>query len=278
VQARVWKEAAIAFGLVFHLMDVSRPRPPAKLDEPALESDQPRLEPLVPPLAEATPSPAATEPLPPTLLAASIHSIVADDSPAPASSFVVELPPATTEPGSEVSASQSVPSEPDAPAEREKPAAPQLTVTTRSQAHLRRKPKTAASEDWFAAHGKFIAAAFVVALIGTIYFARTSRQQTPAVSDTAKDTTVAKDSLSRTLIASGESSVPQTAPLINTVSATTESKAELHAPTTPASGLSADDNAALNFPAGVGRLHGSSATAPWNSPPGEIFAVEKRLP
>jgi hypothetical protein len=40
-----------------------------------------------------------------------------------------------------------------------------------------RKVRRAASEDWFASHGKFIAIAFVLALLGTIYFARTSRRQ-----------------------------------------------------------------------------------------------------
>jgi len=40
-----------------------------------------------------------------------------------------------------------------------------------------RKARRPASEDWFASHGKFIAIAFVLALLGTIYFARTSRRQ-----------------------------------------------------------------------------------------------------
>jgi hypothetical protein len=44
----------------------------------------------------------------------------------------------------------------------------------------RRQGKRAASEDWFASHGKFIAIAFVLALLGTIYFARTHRQQPAA--------------------------------------------------------------------------------------------------
>src|SRR5207237_59065 len=50
-------------------------------------------------------------------------------------------------------------------------------VTPRSQSPSRRKPQTPASEDWFASHGKFIAIAFVLALIGTVYFARTNRRK-----------------------------------------------------------------------------------------------------
>jgi hypothetical protein len=41
----------------------------------------------------------------------------------------------------------------------------------------RKKPKTSASEDWFASHGKYIAIAFVVALCGTVYFARSNREK-----------------------------------------------------------------------------------------------------
>jgi hypothetical protein len=40
-------------------------------------------------------------------------------------------------------------------------------------------------EDWFAAHGKFIAAGFVLALCGTVYFARTTRKQGPVASNPA---------------------------------------------------------------------------------------------
>jgi hypothetical protein len=134
------------------------------------------------------------------------------------------------------------------------PAKSQHPVTPRSQTASRRKPKTAASEDWFAAHGKFIAIAFVVALIGTIYFARTSRQQSTATTaatpsrSPATDRNVASDSPATTHAGS-------TAPAINTaaevrlttpaetITATSESKVDLHPPTAPqlVSGTPADD-------------------------------------
>jgi hypothetical protein len=53
-------------------------------------------------------------------------------------------------------------------------------VALRERAEERkRKRQTAAKDDWFASHGKYIAIGFVVALLATIYAARSQRKSAP---------------------------------------------------------------------------------------------------
>ena len=172
--------------ILFHLMDVSRPRSAPHTDQPVPVAEEP---------AATLPAPAASHP-DPSLIAAPLapETVVApvanhwDDIQLPQpelSRYRLQpqadvAPPATLQVPVPVAVAASTPpsespvavvaeSTPEPAAEQ--PVTP--TVATPSN----RKSKAPAAEDWFATHGKFIAAAFVLALIATIYLARTNRRE-----------------------------------------------------------------------------------------------------
>jgi len=101
-------------------------------------------------------------------------------------------------------------------------------VSLKPKAPDRRGRRTAASEDWFASHGKFIAIGFVVALIGTIYFARTNRQPTPSLkADQASQTLLADNEGTRAAAETSQSTQ------VKTVAVVSDSKVELQRPSAP---------------------------------------------
>lgn len=118
-------------------------------------------------------------------------------------------------------------------------------VTPSSATSGRRKAKTSASEEWFASHGKFIALAFVLALIGTIYFARTNRQQ-PDQSAAAASPTI---ELAQTPVAfAAPATQVATNKVVEHAAGTSQSKVDLLPPTPTKS--SADTAASSTAPAG----------------------------
>jgi len=94
---------------------------------------------------------------------------------------------------------------------------------------LRKKPRTSPSEDWFASHGKFIAVAFVLALIATVYFARVNRERTSV----AKQDTSSPPAVETPAVAAASPLPPKPtndAPVVQTASAAAPSPVELRAP------------------------------------------------
>jgi hypothetical protein len=155
------------FPVLFHLMDVSRPRakPLPTIDSANLLNAVEQLRRPPANVSESVP-PASTAPGP---VATSSETAViettvavAETSEAAESIVSLELPAAENSSAEEAAEISERPS----PA----PLSPALVT-------LRKKPKTSASEDWFASHGKYIAVAFVLALVATIYFARVNREQ-----------------------------------------------------------------------------------------------------
>jgi hypothetical protein len=165
--------------ILFHLADVSRPRakpevPPTNLlseiaaepshSQPVIEPE-PTLPPVatpalsLPPVFIPEPTPLSIEP---TVQSEATPTIEASTAPT-ADSPTVETSTALSA-TSETVVPETTETETPPPAESH-------AVNLRKQ---RRKP---ASEDWFTSHGKYIALAFVVALIATVYLARENRER-----------------------------------------------------------------------------------------------------
>jgi hypothetical protein len=127
------------------------------------------------------------------------------------------------------------------PAARENPLPAAVhPVTPRPPLDARRKSRMPFSEDWFAAHGRYIAVVFVIALIGTIYLARTNRRPAtsasqPQAAAKSGDASAPAVDLPPLVAKSGPSAgnSPSNAPkLVDTASAAVETRTELHPPTT----------------------------------------------
>jgi hypothetical protein len=189
--------------VLFHLIDVSRPRALARTlssaddDAPVEESPahvgqaQPAL-----PQARVEQAPAPASPLPPPVVEPAVELPIAP----PVSQAMPEIKPLIMSDAAVPAAASeaSLPSTDDlfeqAPveeadtaaaahaAEAELPAGPPTQVAP-AQVTPATPAKTTNSSAWFAVHGKYIAITFVIALIGTIYFARTSRRGGPPVAD-----------------------------------------------------------------------------------------------
>src|SRR5262245_3598300 len=253
--------------ILFHLMDVSRPRAAAKDVLAAPAAAEP------PKAVEAQPSVPATAPL--NVAAAMLSAPAAEvkATPAPGLSAVsseavsaevvdspIEMIAAAAKPASEnVPAAKSVAESAvaavlESTADANQPAA---TVSlkpkaVKPQAAERRQRRTPPSEDWFASHGKFIAVAFVIALIGTVYYARTNRQQTTP----AKTEAVAQSPLVE--MQPPESAAEIATKSVQTVAAVSDSKVELQPPSAPALIASSSSS---DKPAGGDKLFDFPATA-----------------
>lgn len=223
--------------ILFHLTDVSRPRAAAK-DAVADRTAEPAktVELLSPVIA---PPPAAASA---TLQAAVVEKAMPFSAPAAVNSEavaaeVIEPPIELIASGAKLSPGNIAVSKPAAAeepillevAESANPAT--ATVTLKPKSAERRQRRTPASEDWFASHGKFLAIGFVVALMGTVYFARTTRQQaTLAKTETATQSPLAEHSSSD----SPAATAPIASKSIQTVAAVSDSKVELWPPSAPA--------------------------------------------
>jgi hypothetical protein len=229
--------------VLFHLLDVSRPRAPKPAVQPVdLVSSSPaaqvnrelELELSLAPLSPAPLSPiaefrVADEPA----VSALTSSAAVDQSPEPSTDFVA-VPQVTPLVAAETTpAAGTVQMAAPAP----KAAPPVSLPATR---HINRRKKPAVADDWFAAHGKFIAVAFVLALIGTVYFARTSRRpvkQEEMVRPVAPLIELASVSQlpTTTTTLAASTSPPSLATTSAAVAASpTPATVELHMPTTPA--------------------------------------------
>ncbi len=225
--------------ILFHLVDVSRPRPAASealTSGASLEAAKaeavalPSVAATAPPVKEV--QSAETSPFKllsaPSLLAAdqSLASMAAAKIEEPIE--LVAVPPQTSA-EQLPTASSSIVSSPlvetsSSTAKTSADAAP--TVTLKAKTVERRQRRTPPSEDWFASHGKFMAIAFVVALIGTVYFARTNRQ---AATTKAEGTTQAP----LVELRPAEPPAESVAKNVQTVAAVSDSKVELQPPSAP---------------------------------------------
>jgi len=142
-------EARPRLPVLFHLLDVSRQRPSRPPAEPSLAS-----------LSEMAEPAAATAVAPPAADLSLATPAVPIETP------TISIPPAA----------------PEAAASKSSEPAKSSPPTPRSEAERRRKAKRPTTEEWFAAHGKYIALVFVLALGATIYFARVNRRP-PAVEE-----------------------------------------------------------------------------------------------
>ena len=237
--------------VLFHLVDVSRPRvasrpehgptlpiepqslfsaasaivpppdPPPSFLSPSV-SDQPMLAVIEPPAATQNHyvTPPAETPLPLPPLAAAEPSVTAQI----ASILQNDLSPVETK-----------------PADKSELSTPQDQVTPANQTNTRRRTKTPASEEWFASQGKYIAIAFALALIGTVYFARNNRRQEVSADAGSYPQSPLADHKPV------DSQSPAADPAkVQTVSVVSDSKVELHPPV--ATELAAEISTKLKSP------------------------------
>jgi hypothetical protein len=232
--------------ILFHLIDVSRPRAAAKETSPERAAEPAKAVEIFSPLsvpppvaASATLLAAAVEKAVPgsTSVAVSLEAVAAEVI-EPQTESIGNTPKsapncATANSGtssSDTAQKHAPPTAAEQPVllKVAEPASPTTaTVTLKPKTGDRRQRKTPASEDWFASHGKFIAIGFVVALIGTVYFARTNRQQVePAKTEAAAQSPLAEHS-------SVEISVPSPSKSVQMVAAVSDSQVELQPPSAP---------------------------------------------
>lgn len=223
------------FPVLFHLMDVSRPR--ASQQTPKIDSAN-----LLNAVEQLRWPPDDDEPSPPASVesenATSESSATSNESP-PTTETVTTAPATTvTTPELADSANDNIALEPLAAENSQAEEAttivePPSPPPSSPLVTLRKKHKTSASEDWFASHGKYIAVVFVLALVATIYFARVNRER----SSVAKQETPSQPPLidSRVVATTSEpaSSSAPSAPTVQTASAAAPagpSPVELRAP------------------------------------------------
>jgi hypothetical protein len=224
--------------VLFHLVDVSRPRSSPRRDQmPTMQLDQP------PSLSK---SPFDVQK--PDRLQFSLPTSVHGSSPAVSPEVAVPKfeQPSSSIPEQDVShysvanSERSVTGQFSAVIENatsplEAKAAPQLQppkqepVTPAHSPASRRRLKTPPGEDWFATHGKVIAVAFVLALIGTIYLARTNRKQAVGDQPLANADSQLQQNADeqQPSFAPGGMTTQGHSPAISAIS---DSKVELHAP------------------------------------------------
>lgn len=143
----------------------------------------------------------------------------ADAQPAEA----LATPPATTE---------ETPAAPAAVAA----AAPQEPVSLPSQRPASRRSKATATDDWFAAHGRFIAVAFVIALVGTVFYARRSPRPATDKDDFARPVAPLIELTSTTDVRSAPAAPPAVeAPPLASTQPPAAATVELHLPVSTSS-------------------------------------------
>ncbi|MEX2174834.1 MAG: hypothetical protein WD872_10760 [Pirellulaceae bacterium] len=184
--------------VLFHLIDVSRPKgytaPPVSLDlvpaspppryEPAFELPEPTLERPEPEPHFFAPQP--FEPLDHNLDHDNLDrdAATADESaPIAPESFASAAAEAPDEwDVVPESLAEQTPAE-EVPPEVENPPVDAVSLRQRAAARQRNR-QTTARDDWFTTHGKYIAVGFVLALLVTVYLARTNRHEpAPPIAD-----------------------------------------------------------------------------------------------
>jgi len=257
--------------ILFHLVDVSRPRPAADGLAAPTGRAQSQEKGVVPPTiaaATATTGPAAspfdtkplatlTMPAPtaPAFSAARTETVAAEVIEPHHELLAAAAKAASQSPGDVKLVAPPVEEpillEVAEPASQTAATVTLKTKAAESKAAERRQRRTPASEDWFASHGKFIALAFVAALIGTVYFARTSRQQA------APEKTAGATQSPLVEIRPAESPSEGTSKGVQMVAAVSDSKVELQPPSAPP----LISSASAEKPAGGDKLFDFPATA-----------------
>jgi len=208
-----------ALPVLFHLMDVSRPRrQPTVIESPeaarltgqaaipqlsAPEHENKSLEDLPVPAFSAPQVEAAAPPAPlvPSHEAKTVSEPVPHEPFVPANPGGIENVPVTLE-------VLRAADKPIAAQEAEAHTATLAALPPRPRpTDSRRKLKTPIVENWFQVHGKYIALGFVLALIATIYFAKVNRQSRPVA-------TAESDSVTRMAEHASKSPQPLEAPLV----------------------------------------------------------------
>jgi len=234
--------------VLFHLMDVSRKRqappeasPPARHTAAAVEAHLPTA-----PASQNLSSVVSTllpQPAPPTAACESALPLLN-----PHNSVVASIEPPPTTPQYPVS--DTLLAAVTSPIDSSESVSTPLTKLSevqpgekpKNQLAPRRKQKTAASEDWFASHGKYIAIGFVLALIGTIWVARSNRQLTNSATVASPWKSPLADDRPSEPHASPSITIPAAGSAHSTVLVSADSQVELHPPTTShfASGAKGD--------------------------------------
>ena len=281
--------------VLFHLMDVSRLKspPPAPVHAPPSEShaqaeilEAPKDSAIVTPeplsAAELTSSsavfdspayavhkaPEASLPTP-----EAVETSAAEVTPTPAS-------PSVAEPGTSVETTASETTEKELIAA--KPAATPRKETERRQS----KAKAQRGNEWFANQGRYIAIGFVLALIGTIFIARSNRGTSPtaavqphadpgeagqqvAASET-KPATIVGESQEKQTTETTKSKTAETSPadLADATAAEKAPQADLHPPTIP---QLVREPAPSNQP-------DNNALFPWTEQPTDRLATRQDAP
>jgi hypothetical protein len=229
--------------VLFHLMDVSRPKGYAAPPSFTLGSvaDPPEL--YESPLASRLPSEPPIE-APDSFdleTAAELVQTKAYGS-LPADMTTSVLAPTASDTianSSEASLDQAVGDQTPAPSLETPPPASDDAVTLRQRAEERqRKRQEGKKDDWFGTQGKYIAIGFVAALMVTIYVARSSRQPAkphiatkPHAHSSAAATTKGEASPLKPAVASESAKITSVHP--TTKATASEPKTALHPPTVP---------------------------------------------
>ena len=156
--------------VLFHLLDVSRPKESATspAEEPQSASNPPAellaLPVELPPAPPSKPLPPVLPPIESTLVAA----------PAVSPEPIAAAAPAESPVESPVASSESLAAE-TTPTETPPPPADEAVSLRQRMEERSRKRQTPSQGSWFTPQGKFIAIAFVLALCATIYLARSRR-------------------------------------------------------------------------------------------------------
>jgi hypothetical protein len=244
--------------VLFHLMDVSRPRQAPEASPPARQTagaGEAHL--ATPPVSENLSSIVSTLLSQPTLPqpAPTASSESALPPPNPYDSVVASLAPLPATHRYPVSdtllASVTSQVSSGGPAGGELPEQGGSSTTVQSLVHAteapeappgekpknqlvsRRNHKTTGSEDWFATHGKYIAIGFVLALVGTIWMARNNRQQSNSASAASPWKSPLADEQTSDSHKSPSITIPAASSAHSTVLVSADSQVELHPPTTP---------------------------------------------
>ena len=287
------QQAGREFPVLFHLMDVSRPRvlPPAS---------DPSVPPEPPHTAVVAPTPIATEPAGPSAPPSGL--IESQQLPQGGTSARVDVPLAKSV-AAALSASASTATEASPSTAKDEPlqaaispvARPnavsdnpiaQESATKRPSQRPSATPPARQRNDWFSNQGKYIAIGFVLALVGTIYLARSNRGSGPLtvaqptvhpgeagqqiVKDDAKHATVVGKSKETSPVDTTAGSAVETSPAHLTENSSSQGQpaADLHPPTIPQ---------LVREPTATGQPD-SSGLFPWSEQPGNRIATRPAGP
>jgi hypothetical protein len=279
--------------VLFHLMDVGRLKSPSPAPviapsvepssqsefaavprEPAISAPEPLPTAELPSSSTAMESPAYENPSVP------VASLPTSDAVETSATEVTCAPATVPEPEASVQAAASE-------AIEKAPIAAKATATPRKDSERRQaKSKAQRGNEWFANQGRYIAIGFVLALIGTIFIARSNRGTAPTVAvqphadpgeagqqvaaSEIKPATIVGESPEKptTETTTGKTSEASPANLADATAAEKTPQADLHPPTIP---QLVREPAPSNQP-------DNNALFPWTEQPGDRLATRPDAP